>query len=222
MRGRADPDDRRVEIPEAVLGDPRGDLGAEAAELDGLVRDDEVRRLGDRRGDRLGVERDERPRVEHLDADPLRLELARGPKRLRDERTECDDGHVCALARHACLAELDRVALLRHRCRLVEEEQLLLEEDHRVVVLDRDSEQPLRVVRVGGHRDDEPRDVREERLEALRVLRAEPHAAAGDHPQDERQIRRAAHHEPELRGLVEDLVERDAGEVGELELDDRS
>ena len=31
----------------------------------------------------------------------------------------------------------------------------------------------------------------------------------------------AAHHEPELRGLVHDLVEGDAGEVRELQLDDR-
>ena len=31
----------------------------------------------------------------------------------------------------------------------------------------------------------------------------------------------AAHHEAELRGLVHDLVEGDAGEVGELQLDDR-
>ena len=30
----------------------------------------------------------------------------------------------------------------------------------------------------------------------------------------------AAHHEPQLRRLVHDLVERDAGEVRELELDD--
>ena len=78
----------------------------------------------------------------------------------------------------ARLAELDRVALLRHRGRLGEEEQLLLEEDHRVVVLDRRGEQALGVVRVRRHHDDEAGDVGEERLEALRVLRAEAHAAA--------------------------------------------
>ena len=37
-----------------------------------------------------------------------------------------------------------------------------------------------------------------------------------------RQLRRAAHHEPQLRRLVHDLVERDPGEVGELQLDDRA
>ena len=81
-------------------------------------------------------------------------------------------------------------------------------------------EQALRVVRGRRHRDDEARDVREERLEALRVLRAEPDAAARDHPDHERDARRPAHHEPELRGLVHDLVEGDAGEVRELQLDD--
>ena len=37
----------------------------------------------------------------------------------------------------------------------------------------------------------------------------------------ERDARRPAHHEPELRRLVHDLVEGDAGEVRELQLDDR-
>jgi hypothetical protein len=51
------------------------------------------------------------------------------------------------------------------------------------------------------------------------VLCAEPDAAARDHAQHERDARLAAHHEPELRCLVHDLVEGDAGEVGELQLD---
>ena len=62
--------------------------------------------------------------------------------------------------------------------------------------------------------------MREERLQALGVLRAEPDASSGDHPDHERDARRPAHHEPELGGLVDDLVEGDAGEVRELQLDD--
>ena len=54
------------------------------------------------------------------------------------------------------------------------------------------------------------------------MLCTEPHAAPRHHAQHEREIRRPAHHEPELRRLVEDLVERDPGEVGELELHDGS
>ena len=118
--------------------------------------------------------------------DALALELARGAQRVRDHRAERDDRDVGSLAARRAPAELDRVALLRHRHRLAEEEQLLLEEDHGVVVLDRRREQALRVERVRRHHDDEARDVREQRLQALRVLRAEAHAAAGDHPEHER------------------------------------
>ena len=59
-----------------------------------------------------------------------------------------------------------------------------------------------------------------QRLEALGVLGAEAEAAARHHAEHERHARRAAHHEPQLRRLVQDLVERDPCEVGELELDD--
>ncbi len=51
------------------------------------------------------------------------------------------------------------------------------------------------------------------------MLSAEPDTAAGDHPDHERDARRPAHHEAELRGLIHDLVEGDAGEVRELKLD---
>ena len=126
-----------------------------------------------------------------------------------------------SLAGHAPHAELDPVTLRWHGRGLPEEEELLLEEDHRVVVPDRRGEQPLRVERTGGHRDHEARDVREQGLQALRVLRSEPDAAARDHPDHERDARRPAHHESELRGLIHDLVEGDGGEVRELQLDDR-
>ena len=218
--GCSDACDRRVELPEAVLRDVGRDLGAEAAELDRLVDDDEPVGLRDGRLDRGGVERDERARVDDLDAHTLRLELVRDAEGLRHRGAERDDGHVRPLPRDGGRAEVDRVALLRHGRRVAEEEQLLLEEDDRVVVLDRRREQALRVEGIRRHHDDEPRDVGEERLEALRVLGAEPDAGAADHPDHERHRRRAAHHEAELRGLVRDLVEGDGGEVGELELDD--
>ena len=52
-----------------------------------------------------------------------------------------------ALARDPRRAEIDRVALLGHRHGVAEEEQLLLEEDDRVVVPDRGREQALGVER---------------------------------------------------------------------------
>ena len=55
VRGGADACDGSVEIPKAVLGHVRCDLGAEAAELHHLVGDDEPARLRDRACDQIRV-----------------------------------------------------------------------------------------------------------------------------------------------------------------------
>ena len=224
MRRRADADDRRVEVPEAVLGDVRGDLGAEAAEL-------APPRARRRRAPSSRPTRRSRPMSSGTSVrgsststlDPLRLELARRAQRLRHQRAERDHRHVGALAHdaRACRAR-SRTAPRAPGAGSSKKSSFCSRKIDRVVVLDRRREQALRVERVRRHHDDEPRDVREQRLEALRVLRAEADAAAADHADHERQRRRAAHHEAQLRGLVHDLVEGDAGEVGELQLDDRA
>ena len=105
--------------------------------------------------------------IDHLDVDPVGLELAGDPERVRDHGAERDDRDVASLSHDLRRAELDRVALLRHRYRIAEEEELLLEEDHRVVVLDRGRKQAFGIERVRRHHDHEPRNVREQRLEAL-------------------------------------------------------
>jgi hypothetical protein len=60
-----------------------------------------------------------------------------------------DDGHVVAFA-HVGLAEGHGVALFRHLA-FHGVEQLVLQEDHRVVVADRLDQQALGVVGVDGH-----------------------------------------------------------------------
>jgi hypothetical protein len=57
-----------------------------------------------------------------------------------------------------------------------------LEEDDRVVVLDRRDQQPLRVVRVRDHHRLQAGDVGEQRLRALRVGLPAEDAAAARHP----------------------------------------
>ncbi len=98
----------------------------------------------------------------------------------------------------------------------------MLEEDHRVVVPDGRGEQALGVV--GGRRGDHDQagDVREPRLEALRMLRGEAHARARHRQHRDRQLRRAAEHEAHLRHLVGDLVHALADEVHEHQVDDRT
>ena len=170
--------------------------------------------------DRLEVEREQRPRVDDLDAHALALERAGGAHGERHRAADRHDGDVAALAHHARLPERDLVRLLGDRRLARKEECLRLEEDHGIVVADRRGEQALGVVRAGRHHDDEAGRVAEPRLQALGVLRAEPDARPGGAANDEWDARRATHHEAQLRGLVRDLVHRHGAEVEELELDD--
>ena len=58
-------------------------------------------------------------------------------------------------------------------------------------------------------------------IERLRMLRGGPGAGTGRKAHDERHVHLAAQHEAELRRLVDDLLHRKRGEVGELELEHR-
>ena len=74
--GHADPLDRRVEIVEADLLDPRRELGGDAVARPALLDADGAAGLGDRGGDGLDVERAQRAQVDDLGADAV-LALAR-------------------------------------------------------------------------------------------------------------------------------------------------
>ena len=99
---------------------------------------------------------------------------------------------------------------------------LVLEEEHRVVVADRGSEQARGVVRRRGDDDLEPGHVGEERLDRLRVVQRAVDAAAvrgaDGHRHAVAVVRAVAH----PRRLGHELVERRVDEVGELDLGDRA
>src|SRR5262249_14007697 len=133
---RPDALDRRVEPVERLLLQHGHDLGAEAHPRHGLVGDDGAVRLLHRLHERLRIERLQRARVDDLDRDPVRLRRLRGLQRAVHERPRRDHGHVGALAYDACLAERNRLELLR-RLLLDRIEQPVLEEDDGVVVVDR-------------------------------------------------------------------------------------
>ncbi len=155
----------------------RGELGAEPADADRLVRDDRAARAPDRLGERLEVERQQRARVDHLGLDPLGGQpLGRG-QRLADHPRERDDRQ----SRPPRSGGRDRVAT---GCGSTssgfapEVQRLVLDEHDRVRIGDRARQQARRVGRAGRHHDLQPGDVREPRLEALRVLRARRAAGA--------------------------------------------
>ena len=100
-------------------------------------------------------------------------------------------------------------------------EQLVLEEDHRVVVPDRRREQALGVGRGGRHHALQPRHVREHRIVAAGVLAGGSEAGADHRPDHHRHLCLASEHVAELGALVEDLVHAHAEEVDEHELGHR-
>ena len=102
-------------------------------------------------------------------------------ERLVDEAAGGDHGDVVALAVDARLADLDPVDLVGHLA-LEVVERPVLEEDDRVVVVDRAPEEAARVRRRRGEDHLDPGHVDEPRLELLRVLRARRPAGAALRP----------------------------------------
>ena len=169
---RADPLDRRVELVERGRLHLRGDLGAEAAVHDRLVRDDEpvrpaspTRRSSRGRAERASAGRSPRPRSRPPPA----------PRRRRATPSTSRESATTVTSRpgrdDARAADRNRLRLVRDVL-LAEVERLVLDEDHRVRVGDRAREQARGIGSRARHHDLEPGYMREPRLEALRVLRA--------------------------------------------------
>jgi hypothetical protein len=99
-------------------------------------------------------------------------------------------------------------------------ERLGLHHEHRVVVADGRLEQPFGVRRERRRDDLEPGDVRVEVLHRVRVLAADLARARVRPAEDDGAVELPAGHLPDLRRVVQDLVERDGAEVPRHELDD--
>ena len=211
--------DRRVEVPEALAGDGGRDLRADAERDHGLVGDEEAARLLDRVEDRRHVEGRDRAEIDHLDRDAVAGDgLGRRDRFVHHPRHR-DDGEVGARAHDRRPADGDDVVGRGLRS-LHAVEQPVLDEHDRVRVLDGGAEQPVGVGRRRRHHHRQPGDVREQRLEALRVLAARRTAGAELGPHRQRHLRGAAGHERQLGRLVQQLVEAHTEEVEVHQLDD--
>ena len=141
-----------------------------------------------------------------------------GRQRLVDHAGHRDDRHVGPGPDHGGPADRARVVGRRLRS-LHAVEQPVLDEDHRVGVLDGRPQQAVGVGRRRGHDDGQARDVGQQGLEALRVLAARGPAGAELGPHGQRHLGGPAGHERQLGRLVEQLVEADADEVEVHQLD---
>ena len=96
-----------------------------------------------------------------------------------------------------------------------------LEEHHRVGIADRGEQQPVGAARRGGDDHAQARDVREQRLGALRVVLGRMDAAAHRRAQHHRAGEPAARAVAQPRRMVDELVDRRIDEAQELDLGDR-
>ena len=139
-----------------------------------VVRHDRPLRLAHRLEDPVGIERHQRPEVEHLDIDALAVQLIGRRQRIEDAASVGDDGDVVALALHVGLAERDRrTRIVRHEpaCTVREDG---LHEHAGIRVEDGRGEKPFGVAGRARHDDLESRDVHEPCLQGLRVRRTRP------------------------------------------------
>ncbi len=219
--GRTDPFDRRVEIPERLPGHDGGDLGADAEGDDGFVGNQQPARPRHRRQDGVHVERRHRAQIDHFDRDALPGHGLRRGEALVDHARDRHDGDVGAGAHNGRPADRNEV-IGRRLWALHAVEESVLDEHHRVGILDGGPQQAVGVGRRRRHDDGEARDVGEQRLEALGVLAARRAAGAELGAHGQRHLGGAAGHERQLRRLVEQLVEADAEEVDVHELDHRA
>jgi hypothetical protein len=102
------------------------------------------------------------------------------------------------------------------------EQPLVLEVEDRIGIADRGPQQRVRVDRRRRHRDLEARHIEEPVLDRLGMLRAEPRPGPVGHADRDRHADLPAGHVAVLGQLVGDLVEADAGEVGEHDLGQRA
>ena len=215
---RADPHDGGVQGVEGLLHDLHGNLARRPAPEHVLLHEDHPPRLPDGLYDGVDIEGLQGPRIDHLHAHALRLELLRHLEAPRHHEPDGHDGHVLPFLLHVRHAEGDRVFLIRHLPRR-RVQQLVLEEAHRVVVPDRRLEQALRIVRRRRDDDLHPRQMEDRRERRPGMVGPEVDIASHGEAVHDGDLHPAAVGELPDGGVL-DLVHADVDEVGEHKVRD--
>ena len=141
-----DPDDRRPQLVEGLLGDHRRDVAGDAAALDGLLGDHQPAGPADRleHARRCPSGRASAGRCTSTEI-PSRRQLLGRLQALDDHVRPGHERHVRAGPLDLGLAERDHVVLVLGDLAVGHVQQLVLDEDDRVVVADRRLEQALGV-----------------------------------------------------------------------------
>src|SRR5690606_27906912 len=129
--------DRGDQVEHALLGQARGDLGAEARGLRGLVHDHATAGLGHRLGDGVEVQRGQGGDVDDLGADAVLRQRVGGFEGLLHLRAPGHQGDVAAVAQHVAHVQRQRLAVIGHQFLVLAVDALGLHVDHRIRIADR-------------------------------------------------------------------------------------
>ncbi len=166
----------------------------------------------------VGIERFDRAQIDHFDFDSIGAELLRDRERFVDHRAVGHDAEIAPRPDDACFT--DRQSLRRQSVGLeVVIEIFVFAVDDRVVDRDRVDQHRVGIFDRGRREDDQPGIMRIDPFHALAVERAAAFRSAG---RQTHRDRAGGLGPPILRArVIENLVERDAGEIRELHLYDR-
>ncbi len=161
----------------------------------------------------------EAAQVDHLDLDALAGQFCGRRQRSRHRAAIGDDRGVTTTAGNARLANLDDDTGIHRPLAAVQ--GLVLDEDHRIRIVDRGAQQAVGVRRRGGTDDLQAGHMGEPCLQALRVLRAGTEPAAMRCAQHHGHTAATPEHEPRLRCLIDQRIHGQGHEVHEHDLDHR-
>jgi hypothetical protein len=153
-----------------AFGDVCGDLGAEPSGQVGFMRYDHTTAAGSHDiGDRGVIQRTQPSHVEHGCVNARRREFICGRQGFVQHGTPSDDPQVGSVAVLTSAGGSFDHSTGGHRSGLLVE-TAVFDQDRRIRVGDRSAGHRVRVLRRSGQANFDPRDVCEDRLDALRVL----------------------------------------------------
>src|ERR1019366_9544816 len=167
--GGADAQHGRVEPVEGPFDDPCRHLGRDTAASPALVHDDCASRPAHRRDDCISIEGAEGAQVDYLAVDVLLRKAFCRLQCLWQRAAVGDQREIVPMPPHRRVRDLHRTGVLREITLHVVEDAIL-EDEHRIGVLEGRPEHPSCVLERGGCEHFQPRNMRVPPFEAVSVL----------------------------------------------------